>query len=57
MHAGAAIPTLGTAMPTRATKRGADRTPIDHDCDVLICGASFAGLVGRARAGRSRRQR
>jgi flavin-dependent dehydrogenase len=31
-------------MPTRATKRGADRTPIDHDCDVLICGASFAGL-------------
>jgi glycine/D-amino acid oxidase-like deaminating enzyme len=31
-------------MPTRATKRGADRTPIDRDCDVLICGASFAGL-------------
>src|ERR1700722_2781628 len=31
-------------MPTRATKRGSDRTPIDHDCDVLICGASFAGL-------------
>jgi flavin-dependent dehydrogenase len=31
-------------MPTRATKRGAERTPIDHDCDVLVCGASFAGL-------------
>jgi menaquinone-9 beta-reductase len=32
-------------MPTRATKRGAQRTPIDRDCDVLICGASFAGLA------------
>jgi flavin-dependent dehydrogenase len=32
-------------MPTRATKRGDDRTPIDLDCDVLICGASFAGLT------------
>ena len=32
-------------MPTRATKRGADRTPLDRDCDVLICGASFAGLA------------
>ncbi len=32
-------------MPTRATKRGAERTPIDRDCDVLICGASFAGLA------------
>ena len=32
-------------MPVRATKRGADRTPLDHDCDVLICGASFAGLA------------
>ena len=32
-------------MPTRATKRGADRTPLDHDCDALICGASFAGLA------------
>ncbi len=39
-------------MPTRATKRGADRTPLDHDCDVLICGASFAGLaVARELAG------
>jgi menaquinone-9 beta-reductase len=32
-------------MPTRATKRGADRTRLDRDCDVLICGASFAGLA------------
>src|ERR671939_1696397 len=32
-------------MPTRATKRGADRTALDRDCDVLICGASFAGLA------------
>jgi flavin-dependent dehydrogenase len=32
-------------MPVRATKRGIDRTPIDRDCDVLICGASFAGLA------------
>ncbi len=32
-------------MPTRATKRGVERTPLDHDCDVLICGASFAGLA------------
>lgn len=32
-------------MPTRATRRGAERTPIDTDADVLICGASFAGLA------------
>jgi flavin-dependent dehydrogenase len=32
-------------MPVRATKRGADRTPLGRDCDVLICGASFAGLA------------
>jgi flavin-dependent dehydrogenase len=32
-------------MPRRATKRGADRTPLERDCDVLICGASFAGLA------------
>jgi flavin-dependent dehydrogenase len=39
-------------MPSRATKRGADRTPLDRDCDVLICGASFAGLaVARELAG------
>jgi menaquinone-9 beta-reductase len=39
-------------MPVRATKRGAERTPIDRDCDVLVCGASFAGLaVARALQG------
>src|SRR5450755_3164094 len=32
-------------MSTRATKRGAERAPRDRDCDVLICGASFAGLA------------
>ncbi|HEY7966306.1 MAG TPA: NAD(P)/FAD-dependent oxidoreductase [Solirubrobacteraceae bacterium] len=32
-------------MPVRATKRGAQRTPLRGDCDVLICGASFAGLT------------
>jgi flavin-dependent dehydrogenase len=32
-------------MPTRATKRGAQRTALTRDCDVLICGASFAGLT------------
>jgi flavin-dependent dehydrogenase len=39
-------------MPRRATKRGSERTPLQRDCDVLICGASFAGLaVARALAG------
>ena len=32
-------------MPVRATKRGADRTPLSGDFDVLVCGASFAGLA------------
>lgn len=32
-------------MPVRATKRGAERTALERDCDVLICGASFAGLA------------
>src|SRR3954447_23466658 len=31
-------------MPVRRTKRGAERTPLSGDYDVLICGASFAGL-------------
>ena len=31
-------------MPTRRTARGADRTPLAGDYDVLVCGASFAGL-------------
>lgn len=45
-------------MTTRATKRGDDRTPLDLDCDVLICGASFAGLtVARELAGSPARPR
>src|SRR5919109_1856905 len=39
-------------MPTRRTLRGADRTPLSGDVDVLVCGASFAGLaVARELAG------
>lgn len=39
-------------MPVRRTKRGADRTPLDSSPDVLVCGASFAGLtVARELAG------
>ncbi|HEY8466613.1 MAG TPA: NAD(P)/FAD-dependent oxidoreductase [Solirubrobacterales bacterium] len=39
-------------MPKRATKRGAERTPIGGSYDVIICGASFAGLtVARQLAG------
>lgn len=39
-------------MPVRATKRGDARTPLSGDYDVLICGASFAGLtVARELAG------
>ena len=41
-----------TAMPVRATKRGEERTPLEGSHDVLICGASFAGLaVARELAG------
>jgi flavin-dependent dehydrogenase len=32
-------------MPVRATKRGLERTPLSGSWDVLICGASFAGLA------------
>src|SRR5215218_6129246 len=32
-------------MPTRRTARGADRTALSGDYDVLVCGASFAGLA------------
>jgi flavin-dependent dehydrogenase len=39
-------------MPIRATKRGKERTPLDGRHDVLICGASFAGLaIARELAG------
>jgi flavin-dependent dehydrogenase len=40
------------SMPIRATKRGDERTPLSGERDVLICGASFAGLaVARELAG------
>ncbi len=39
-------------VPVRATKRGDERTPLTGEYDVLICGASFAGLaVARELAG------
>ena len=39
-------------MPRRATKRGLERTPLTGACDVLVCGASFGGLmVARELAG------
>jgi menaquinone-9 beta-reductase len=39
-------------VPKRATKRGAERTPLSGSYDVIICGASFAGLtVARQLAG------
>jgi digeranylgeranylglycerophospholipid reductase len=43
-------------VPTRRTKRGTQRTRLSGDYDVLICGASFAGLavareLGGVRAG------
>jgi len=40
------------ALPQRRTKRGSARTPLSAEPDVLICGASFAGLaVARELAG------
>jgi digeranylgeranylglycerophospholipid reductase len=43
---------IARQMPVRATRRGAARTPLARDCDVLVCGASFAGLaVARELAG------
>src|SRR6201986_130907 len=49
---GRGVSIIGAAMPTRATKRGLERTALDRDCDVLICGGSFAGLaVARELAG------
>jgi menaquinone-9 beta-reductase len=39
-------------MPQRLTKRGEKRTPISGDFDLIVCGASFAGLaVARQLAG------
>src|SRR5215207_4121450 len=39
-------------MPRRETKRGKERTPLSSRYDVVVCGASFAGLtVARQLAG------
>src|SRR5919201_5558380 len=39
-------------MSRRRTRRGAARTPLSADADILVCGASFAGLaVARELAG------
>jgi flavin-dependent dehydrogenase len=32
-------------MPVRRTKRGAERTTLEGSWDVVVCGASFAGLT------------
>lgn len=32
-------------MPVRKTKRGAERTALEGSWDVIVCGASFAGLT------------
>src|SRR6185436_17744151 len=32
-------------MPRRRTKRGSERTTLESTHDVVICGASFAGLA------------
>jgi flavin-dependent dehydrogenase len=43
---------IAAPMPVRATTRGAARTRLERDCDVLVCGASFAGLaIARELAG------
>jgi menaquinone-9 beta-reductase len=42
-------------MPIRRTKRGGERTPLAGEYDVIVCGASFAGLaVARELAGAGR---
>jgi flavin-dependent dehydrogenase len=42
-------------VPRRRTKRGTERTPLNGEVDVLVCGASFAGLaVARELAGARR---
>src|SRR4051794_41346768 len=41
-------------MPVRATKRGEARTPLRGEWDVLICGASFAGLTVARELARTR---
>ena len=47
------LPCVG--MPRRRTKRGSERTALGGQPDVLVCGASFAGLaVARELAGARR---
>jgi flavin-dependent dehydrogenase len=42
-------------MPIRRTKRGVERSPLTGEYDVIVCGASFAGLaVARELAGAGR---
>ena len=42
-------------MPVRATKRGDERTPLSGRADVLLCGASFAGLAAARELAGARR--
>ena len=39
------MPPIITRLPRRETKRGAARTPLAGEWDVVVCGASFAGLA------------
>jgi len=39
------LASLAFAVAQRRTKRGAERTLLDPDLDVLVCGGSFAGLA------------
>src|SRR3712207_771238 len=41
-------------MPTRRTKRGLERTALGGDYDVIVCGASFAGLATARELGDAR---
>ena len=47
-----ALRIISGACPGERPSAGVERTPLERDCDVLICGASFAGLaVARELAG------
>src|SRR5687767_6446075 len=41
-------------MPRRRTKRGSERTRLAGDFDVIVCGASFAGLATARELGGAR---
>ncbi len=45
VRASSAVWRYPRAVPTRSTKRGADRTSLSGNYDVIVCGASFAGLT------------